>query len=117
MTALLIALGGFLGAIARYVLSTWMNQKSTTGFPIGTLCVNLVGSFLLGILVGNGMTSGVYSFLGVGFMGAFTTFSTFKLENIHLHEKKMHTVLFPYLAFSYIGGIVLAFIGMLVGAL
>lgn len=56
-------------------------------------------------------------FLGVGFMGAFTTFSTFKLENIHLHEKKMHTVLFPYLAFSYIGGIVLAFIGMLAGAL
>lgn len=50
-------------------------------------------------------------------MGAFTTFSTFKLENIHLHEKKMHTVLFPYLAFSYIGGIVLAFIGMLAGAL
>lgn len=68
MTALLIALGGFLGAIARYVLSTWMNQKSTTGFPIGTLCVNLVGSFLLGILVGNGMTSGVYSFRS-GFYG------------------------------------------------
>ncbi|AUO14694.2 fluoride efflux transporter CrcB [Priestia megaterium] len=117
MTALLIAIGGFLGAIARYIVSTWMNKKSSKGFPIGTLFVNLLGSFLLGLIVGQGISSGFYSFLGIGFMGAFTTFSTFKLENVQLRENKKHTILYPYLAYSYIGGILLAFAGISLGTL
>ncbi|MBU3574119.1 fluoride efflux transporter CrcB [Priestia aryabhattai] len=117
MTFLLIAIGGFMGAIARYVLSTWMNKKSSKGFPIGTLFINLVGSFLLGWIVGQGITSDLYSFLGIGFMGAFTTFSTLKLENVQLRENKKYSILYPYLAYSYIGGILLAFAGISLGSL
>ncbi|KAB2486596.1 fluoride efflux transporter CrcB [Priestia endophytica] len=115
MIALFIAVGGFLGALARFVVSSWMNKKSSTGFPIGTLFINLLGSFLLGWIAGTSTTSNLYFFLGVGFIGSFTTFSTFKLENIQLHEKKKHSISYSYLTYSYIGGILLAFAGMMLG--
>ncbi|ADE72638.1 MULTISPECIES: fluoride efflux transporter CrcB [Priestia] len=112
MSVLLVGIGGFLGAIARYVLGTWMNKKSSKGLPIGTLFINLLGSFLLGWMVGQGVTSGLYSFLGIGFIGSFTTFSTFKLESVQLHQNKKHSMFYSYLAYSYIGGILLAFVGI-----
>ncbi|PCK21260.1 chromosome condensation protein CrcB [Bacillus pumilus] len=115
MTALLIAVGGFLGAISRFTLSTWIHKKFSSNFPFGTLFVNLTGSFLLGWMVGKGLSTGLYALLEIGFLGAFTTFSTFKLENIQLREKRNHSVLFYYLVFSYVGGIILAFIGVLIG--
>lgn len=115
MTALWIAMGGFLGAISRFTLSTWIHKTFSSNFPLGTLFVNLLGSFLLGWMVGEGLSSGLYSFLGIGFMGAFTTFSTFKLENVQLREKRNRSVLFYYLVSSYAGGILLAFIGMWLG--
>nr|WP_268254700.1 fluoride efflux transporter CrcB [Bacillus zhangzhouensis] len=115
MTGLLIAIGGFLGAISRFTLSTWIHKKFSSNFPLGTLFVNLTGSFLLGWIVGRGLSSDLYALLGVGFMGAFTTFSTFKLENIQLREKRNHSVLLYYLVSSYAGGIILAFIGVLIG--
>ncbi|MED3729492.1 fluoride efflux transporter CrcB [Priestia endophytica] len=115
MIALFVAVGGCLGALARFILSSWMNKKSSTGFPIGTLFINLLGSFLLGWIAGIGTTSSLYFFLGVGFIGSFTTFSTFKLENIQLREKKKHFISYSYLACSYIGGILLAFAGMMLG--
>lgn len=116
MDALWIAAGGFLGAISRFALSTWIHKTCRSNFPLGTLIVNLSGSFLLGWMIGKGLSSGLYSFLGIGFMGAFTTFSTFKLENVQLIEKKNHSVLLYYLASSYAGGIALAFIGMWIGS-
>lgn len=115
MNLLLIAAGGFLGAIARFIISSQMNIKSQTGFPIGTLTVNLAGSFLLGWMTGKGVSESFYAMFGIGFMGAFTTFSTFKLENIQLREKKNKSVLIKYLLFSYAGGLLLAFIGLLFG--
>ena len=115
MNLLLIAAGGCLGAIARFLLSSWMNNKSKTGFPIGTLTVNLAGSFLLGLMTGYGLSEGLYSLFCVGFMGAFTTFSTFKLENIQLREKENHRVLITYLFISYTGGILSAFAGIMIG--
>lgn len=115
MNLLLIAAGGCLGAIARFIISSRLNNKSQTGFPIGTLAVNLAGSFLLGWMTGKGLPESFYFLFGIGFMGAFTTFSTFKLENIQLREKKNHPVLIKYLLFSYAGGILLAFIGLMIG--
>ncbi|UNL86778.1 fluoride efflux transporter CrcB [Priestia koreensis] len=115
MTVVWIGIGGFLGAICRFLLSGWFNKKSHIGFPYGTLFVNLLGSFLLGLITGMGVSSGTYSFFGIGFMGAFTTFSTFKLENIQLHDQKKATVSYWYLGSSYIGGLLLAFIGMWIG--
>jgi CrcB protein len=74
-----VAVGGFFGAICRFGLSRSLQKKRI--FPIGTLAVNLTGAFLLGLLAGIQLKGNGYLLLGIGFMGAFTTFSTFKLES------------------------------------
>ena len=80
---LIIGIGGFLGAIARYGAALWIGQRWGRGFPIGTFIINVTGSFLIGLL----MTLFTERFmvnpqwrlmLVVGFLGAYTTFSTFE---------------------------------------
>lgn len=79
---LLVAAGGALGAIARLMVSTWAPRLV---FPWHTLAINLAGSFLLGLLVlDHGMEEGPRLFLAVGFLGAFTTLSTYSVETIGL---------------------------------
>ncbi|MFD2209983.1 fluoride efflux transporter CrcB [Virgibacillus halophilus] len=112
--AFLVGIGGFFGAVARFALSRWMNKPHYFHFPIGTLTVNLLGSFLLGLIIGGQFGNTISLGLGTGFMGAFTTFSTFKLENIQLHLEKKWPIMVTYLAISYIGGILLAFLGMVI---
>lgn len=88
MTVAGIALGGALGALARYFVTTWAQEHLAKGFllgfPLGTLLVNVVGSFLLTVVVGLGMqgvlSQEVRAALGVGFVGALTTFSTLEVE-------------------------------------
>lgn len=83
----LVALGGACGAVARYTVS-FLFGKAWPSFPWGTLVVNVVGSFLLGLLMG-ATASGRFlldpawrSFLGIGILGAFTTFSTLSYETV-----------------------------------
>ncbi|MFC7392727.1 fluoride efflux transporter CrcB [Scopulibacillus cellulosilyticus] len=109
-----VGVGGFFGAISRYWVSSKFNKKGKSSFPYGTLLVNLIGSFLLGLISASRLASSWQLLLGTGFMGAFTTFSTFKLENIQMHLKRQKGVLITYLAVSYIGGILLAFAGMVI---
>ncbi len=108
-----VAIGGFFGAISRFAVSRIIRHKS--GFPLATLTVNLLGAFLLGLLIGTPLKGNFYAFAGIGFMGSFTTFSTFKLEIVRLQSAKKRTLLYSYLAISYIGGITLAYIGLLIG--
>ncbi|BDG34860.1 fluoride efflux transporter CrcB [Saccharococcus caldoxylosilyticus] len=108
----LVAIGGFFGAIARFGVSNWIKQKYPSSFPIATLLVNLVGSFLLGYMIGKGWNASWNLLFGTGFMGAFTTFSTFKLENVTLYLNKQWKLLILYLLASYMLGILLAFLGM-----
>jgi CrcB protein len=85
----LVALGGALGAVARYGVSGWIARATRTSpFPYGTLTVNLLGSLALGLLMGLA-TGGVLNLaprlriaLAIGFLGAFTTFSTFSYETL-----------------------------------
>ncbi len=81
MSALLVALGAALGAPARYVLHRAMPQRR------GTLLVNVVGSFLLGAVSRRvDPTASSYLLVGIGFCGAFTTFSTFALESLEAQQ-------------------------------
>ena len=88
MLILMVAMGGALGAVARYGLSGWVQGLLSTSFPLGTLVVNVVGSFLLGLsfilLESLALSPGTRSMVTIGFLGAFTTFSTFSYEAIVL---------------------------------
>lgn len=84
----LIALGGSIGAVARYGISLWISSSVTQTFPLGTFAVNMLGSILIGILFELSdsaiITPEWRGFLMVGLLGAFTTFSTFSLETVQL---------------------------------
>jgi CrcB protein len=90
VTILMIGAGGFLGAVARYVVSGWAQAINGNGsFPWGTLAVNLIGCILIGILMGvtenrQWFTPATRAFALVGLLGGFTTFSTFGYETFSL---------------------------------
>ena len=90
---IVIAFGGALGAVMRFLVSTGLYQWLGRGFPYGTLLVNIVGSFLIGLLSETLILQRVTialdyrSAILVGFIGAFTTFSTFSLETFYLLEQ------------------------------
>ncbi len=82
MTALLMVVGGSLGAVARFVVSTRAQSRWPGLFPVGTATVNMIGSFLIGFVVGAGEGDGAV--LAIGFLGGFTTFSTWMIETVTL---------------------------------
>ncbi|GKU83932.1 fluoride efflux transporter CrcB [Niallia sp. NCCP-28] len=110
---LMVGIGGFFGSISRYFISKKFNNKYI--FPIGTLTVNLLGAFLLGIIVGAKMKTSIILFFGTGFMGAFTTFSTLNLEMIKLHFNNYKKKLIYYITITYVGGVVIAYLGYIIG--
>jgi fluoride exporter len=87
---LLVGVGGFLGAVSRYLVGGWVQGAfPRSDFPLGTLVVNVAGSFAIGFLFGLGDARGVFGptarlFWAMGFLGAFTTFSSFSLETVNL---------------------------------
>ena len=91
MAWLAIGLAGALGALARYGLSGWVHRFAGPDFPAGTLAVNLAGCFVLGLLTELARHVGWVSpevrvWVGIGFLGAFTTFSTFGVETFRAAE-------------------------------
>lgn len=91
MKWLALMAGGGLGASLRYGLSLWVDQRFASAFPWGTLSVNFLGSFAIGLLITMLDQRGLASpalrlFLITGVLGAFTTFSTFSLETVRLIE-------------------------------
>jgi fluoride exporter len=115
MSLIYIGMGGFFGAMARYLITLWSKRTFRSKFPIGTLGINLLGSFLLGVLAS--AKGPLALLLGTGFMGAFTTFSTFKLETLQFHLNKEWRIALPYLGISYLGGIGLALFGFHIASL
>ncbi len=99
-----VASGGSIGAVLRYLTSNFF-KFYFPNFPIGTLFVNFIGSFLIGILASNLENKGtsyefIKYFLIIGILGSFTTFSAFSLEAIQLINDKKLFLLFIYIFFS-----------------
>ncbi|QVK18650.1 fluoride efflux transporter CrcB [Mycoplasmatota bacterium] len=115
INGLYIAIGAFFGAISRFVVSKKVKHKIHSKFPFGTILVNLLGSFLLGLLFSLKMNDSISLLLGTGFMGSFTTFSTFQVESLKLGLEKEWSLLSKYLLLSYVLGITSAFMGFIVG--
>ncbi|CAM4329750.1 fluoride efflux transporter FluC [Lacicoccus alkaliphilus] len=114
---MLVGAGGFFGAMARYAISLRWNSDGSSKIPAGTLFVNLSGSFLIGLLTGAGVGGMVMLLFGVGFLGAFTTFSTLNYEVLQLHLKKHKKALLIYMFLTYGGGLLLVCLGFLTGGI
>ncbi len=116
---LAVALGGALGSVARFSLSRGL-AAVWPGFPVGTLAVNLLGSFLIGILAvwafdKNIIVSPWREFFITGFLGGLTTFSTFAYENAVLLQSGRYRDLFLYLAGNLLLGFLLVVAGRALG--
>lgn len=111
---LFVALGGALGAVGRYAVS--LGVKTASGFPWATLSVNLLGSLLMGLLLGwlarqSAQQETLRLFLAIGVLGGFTTFSAFSLDMFTLLEKRDLWGLGGYLGGSVGGGLGLLMLG------
>jgi fluoride exporter len=107
-------IGGFLGAISRYCLGVWIHTNN--GFPLGTLLINLIGCFLLGwFLTFASQSTKINPYntllIGTGFIGSFTTFSTFSVETITLLQQGLFMLGLLYVLASIILGLLLSYLG------
>jgi CrcB protein len=117
---ILIALGGAAGAVARYVLDSAVSERWPSAFPWGTLAVNLSGTLILGFLFALTIERGVLPAssrapLMIGFLGAYTTFSTLMLESWRLVEDGAVGIAVANIVGSCVLGLVAVFIGLAIG--
>jgi CrcB protein len=114
---LIIGSGGFLGAILRYFVSGYAQRLSGSySFPVGTLAVNLIGCFIIGAVSKMAEDLGLFSietrmFLTIGFLGAFTTYSTFGYETLNLLRDNEWLYAFTYVGLHLFLGIGAVWIG------
>ncbi|CAA6810904.1 MAG: CrcB protein [uncultured Sulfurovum sp.] len=113
-----VGIGGFMGAIFRFSISSWVGKATTTVFPWGTLSVNVLGSFFIGFLFlyfqQVNFSPMQKSFFMIGLLGALTTFSTFSLETVLLMEKEFYVKAFSNMLLNVIFSIVSTLLGMFV---
>jgi len=105
MTLLQVAAGGALGAVLRFGVTLGMARVAGPGFPLGVLTVNVLGSFLIGVVVVLSWQRGpehLNPFLVTGVLGGFTTFSTFSLEALTLWERGAAGAAAAYVGLSVI---------------
>lgn len=110
MTIGIIMVGAFFGAMARFGVGQLIKTRTASTFPWATLFVNVTGSFLLGYLYASSAGPTLMFGLGVGFLGSFTTFSTFKLEVMRFVAKDWFRF-GVYLLATYLLGLIAAYMG------
>lgn len=118
--ALGIAIAGALGTLARFGLGGWIQQRAGSGFPWGTLIINVLGSFVLAFAFrfGEGMAMRVETriLVSIGFCGAFTTFSTFSFEAARLIEDGQWNRALAYILASTFISLIATFAGFFLAA-
>lgn len=111
MTALLVAAGAAVGAPLRFVVGRWLDGR----LPWGTLLVNVIGSFLLGIFSAMSLSQSLgdhaYALLATGFCGAFTTYSSFAVQ-VHDHGARPGTA---YVVLTLVGSLAACAVGFVIG--
>ena len=117
MRIFLLLVFGSAGTLARYALQGLVQYRTETSFPTGTLAVNLLGCFLLGGIGQFALERLVVPpdwrvAITIGFFGAFTTFSSFSWETVHMLEDGEWTLAILYVSLSVIGGLLLALAGI-----
>lgn len=116
-SALLVALGGAIGAVSRYLVSGWaLHHAGDWRFPIGTFAVNVMGCFLVGLLAGLVVKHDLFSadarlFLFTGVAGGFTTFSAFGLETFYLLRRDEVFIAGGYVVASVVVGLLVLWLG------
>jgi CrcB protein len=110
-----VALGGALGAVLRYLTGLGAVRLFGTGFPLGVITVNIIGSFLMGVFVvlaaKRGLTD-LSPLIMTGFLGGFTTFSAFSLETVTLFERGQTGAALLYVLVSVVGSILALALGV-----
>ena len=114
-----IAVGGVLGTLCRYLLSAWIDERSQSSFPYGTLVVNLTGCFIAGLLfpvldhasVSPELRLAVFT----GFLGGFTTFSAYGLQTAVLANSEMVSLAALNVVLSNVGGLAMVWLGYGIG--
>jgi CrcB protein len=117
---LLIGAGGFLGSIARFWVGSYIGNRLGMRFPFGTVAINISGSFLIGLIVTliaqRAHWNANWSFLiPIGFIGAYTTFSTFELETLRTFQEGETLLAFLNVILSVVLGFVAVWLGMVTG--
>jgi fluoride exporter len=112
MDYILVGIGGACGSIVRYKLGKVISGKSKARFPWGTFIINITGAFLLGIVSYVGVSSNLSHLLADGFLGAYTTFSTFMYEGFSLFQESEKLNAITYV----LGSLIIGIIGFMLGA-
>lgn len=108
---LLATLAGGVGALVRYLLSGFVQERLDSDLPVGTLVVNLSGAFLIGIVAGTDDLQSSATLIMTGFLGGFTTFSTWMIETIRLGIPPLRSRALTNLIITLIAGVALAAAG------
>lgn len=111
MSLVILSLAGGVGAVARYTVSGFVQERAGAGFPAGTMLVNLSGAFMLGLLVGAGGATSPWVIGLAGFLGGFTTYSTWMVETLRIGLVRLRPLAFINLLGGLVGGVALAALG------
>lgn len=117
---LLVGMGGTFGAVSRFLIGQWIISKSKGKFPWGTWIINISGSFILGLFAvlywNKQIPQSLWFFFGTGFLGSYTTFSTFGYETMQMVQRKDIRAAIFYVFLSVLLGVVFAWLGSLFAA-
>jgi len=115
MDIILVGIGGAFGGTLRFFLGKYISERSRIGFPVATFLINISGAFFLGVLYSAQVDNRIYLLLGDGFLGAYTTFSTFMYEGFTVFRDNARANAAIYVSSTILLGVAGFFAGYILG--